>query len=311
MRKGLLPVIVGCLIAASLLVPLLHATRTAHARHRVAHYPSPVYYRDGVIVLMYHNINPVASGDGTITPQRFKSDLALLKEKGFNLISAAQLAAFLDGRGDIPSNAVLLTFDDGYEGTYRYALPVLREEHAPALVFIIEGFVGVKPGMLTWQQVEELEKSGLVAIGGHTFDQHRRVPVRDGRSLVPVTVTPIRDLGSGKEETAADYEKRMLRDSLEAQRLLYVKLGHTTPYFAYPYGAYNPELVRILHSAGYRYLFTVLRGLNKRGQDADHIYRINAGAPWVSPERLYAAIRCTALGSRLPHRIPPAWVLLR
>lgn len=176
------------------------------------------------------------------------------------------------------------------------------------MVFIIEGFMGTRRGMLTWQQVELLEKSGLVTIGAHTFDQHCRIPGRGGMSLIPVTITPIRDPGAGKEESAADYEKRMLKDSLEAQRVLYARLGHTTPYFAYPYGAYTPELVRILHSAGYRYLFTVLRGLNVRGQDRDHIYRINAGSPWVSPGRLYAAIRCTALGAKLPHSIPPAWV---
>ncbi|MGB9792723.1 MAG: polysaccharide deacetylase family protein [Thermacetogeniaceae bacterium] len=327
LRKGLLPGIMACLIVAALLVPFMHLTRVAHARHTVvgrgyaanyAAYPAgvkeeqvrahPVYYRDGVIVLMYHNINPQAKGDGTITPERFKSDLVMLRQKGFNFISAAQLAAFLDRRGDVPPNAILLSFDDGYEGTYQYALPVLREEHAPAVVFIIEGFMGTKQGMLTWQQVELLEKSGLVTIGGHTFAQHYRIPKKDGKSLIPVTVTPIRDQKTGKEETMADYEKRMLTDSLEAQHVLYARLGHTTPYFAYPYGAYTPQLVRILHSAGYRYLFTVIRGVNKRGQDPDHIYRINAGSPWVSPGCLYATIRRVVFESRFPHHIPATWV---
>ncbi|MGB9793264.1 MAG: polysaccharide deacetylase family protein [Thermacetogeniaceae bacterium] len=308
MRRGLLLAAIALSVAVAILVPFMRITRIAHARHGADYCAHPVYYRDGVIVLMYHNIDPQASGNGAITPERFKEDLVLLKEKGFNFISAEQLAAFLDGRGDVPPNAILLTFDDGYEGTYRYAFPVLREEHVPAVVFIIEGFMGTRRGMLTWQQVELLEKSGLVTIGGHTFDQHYRIPGRDGMSLIPVTITPIRDPRTGEEETAADYEKRMLKDSLEAQHVLYARLGHTTPYFAYPYGAYTPQLVRILHSAGYRYLFTVLRGMNGRGQDRDHIYRINAGSPWVSPGRLYATIRCAALGARLPHRIPSAWV---
>jgi|GEM_PF-6993860 len=87
---------------------------------------------------------------------------------------------------------------------------------------------------------------------------------------------------------------------------------HTRPYhpffFAYPYGAYTPELVRILHTAGYRYLFTVIKGVNTRGQDPAHIYRINAGSPWISPERLYVTIRCAVIGARFVPRPPATWI---
>ncbi len=324
LRKDLLLLLIVGLILGSIFMPFLHRTRIAHARHDIvrrgyaANYAvrvkeqqpagHPVYYRDGVIVLMYHNINPQAGGSGTITPERFKSELVMLKQKGFNFISASQLAAFLDRHADVPPNAILLSFDDGYEGTYRYALPVLREEHAPAVLFIIEGFMGTRQGMLTWPQVESLEKSGLVTIGGHTFDQHYRIPGNRKVPLIPVTVTPITRQKTGKKETAAEYEDRMLSDSIQAQHILYSKLGHTTPYFAYPYGAYTPQLVKILHSAGYRYLFTVIRGINTRGQDPAHIYRINAGSPWVSPGRLYATIRYTVLESKIPHHMPATWI---
>lgn len=318
--RGLFLLLVFGLIVAGIFMPSLRRTRVAHARHDMARRNSiasvkeeqvsehPVYYRDGVIVLMYHNISPQASGSGTITPERFKSELVMLKQKGFNFISASQLAAFLDRRADVPPNAILLSFDDGYEGTYRYVLPVLREEHAPAVLFIIEGFMGTRHGMLTWPQVEELEKSGLVTIGAHTYDQHYRVPGNRKIPLIPVTVTQITHPETGKRESAAEYEGRMLSDSIRAQHVLYSKLGHTTPYFAYPYGAYTPELVKILRAAGYRYLFTVIKGVNKRGQDPAHIYRINAGSPWVSPVRLYATIRYVAFEAKVPHHLPATWI---
>ncbi len=289
----------------------LPGLKVAHARHSAfwkAEAGAPVYYRDEVIVLMFHNISPKVGGDGTITPERFKADLRMLKQKGFNFITVQQFVSFLDRHAMIPPNALLLTFDDGYEGTCDYVLPVLKEEHAPALVFIIEGFMSKKQGMLTWPEVATLERSGLVTIGGHTYDQHYRIPGSGRIPLVPVTVTQIPNPETGKRETERDYYNRMYLDSVRAQQVLRAKLGHTTPFFAYPYGAYTPELVRILHTAGYRYLFTVIKGVNKRGQDPAHIYRINAGSPWVSPERLYVAIRCAVIGARFAPRPPATWI---
>ncbi len=55
-------------------------------------------------------------------------------------------------------------------------------------------------------------------------------------------------------------------------------------------------------------MFTVIRGFNTAEQDPAHLYRINAGAPWVSPERLYAAIRYAVLKGKLHGRMPDTWI---
>jgi peptidoglycan/xylan/chitin deacetylase (PgdA/CDA1 family) len=101
----------------------------------------------------------------------------------------------------------------------------------------------------------------------------------------------------------------MLGDSLRAQEVFRRELGHTTPYFAYPYGAYTPELDRVLQDAGYHYFFTVLSGVNRKGQGY-RVYRVNAGTPWISPDRLVATVRGVACGVRLraqPRSWSPRW----
>ncbi len=236
LRKVLWLLLTVGLTAGIIFLPFLHRSGSGRAmrdpeekeREERQAATAPVYYRDGVIVLMYHNINPRATGRGTITPQRFKSELDLLRRKGFHFIGAPQLAAFLDRHGSVPPNAVLVSFDDGYEGTYRYALPVLEEEHAPALLFIIEGSMGSRPGMLTWPEIRSLERSGLVTIGGHTYEQHYRFREEGVTYPIPATVCHIRSPRTGKRESAAEYEERMLTDSRRAQRVLYSELGHTT-----------------------------------------------------------------------------------
>lgn len=269
--------------------------------------PFRVFYRGRVVVLMFHNVSVAQTGRGTITPAVFAADIEKLVNEGFQPITADQLAAFLQGKGEVPPNAVAITFDDGYSGVYTHAYQVLKQYRVPATVFLIAGYIGRKPGFLTWPQVREMEASGLVTFGGHTFNAHYGAPT-SARTTAPASVAHIYDFKTGHKETAAEYRTRMLADSLRAQEVFRRELGHTTPYFAYPYGAYTPEFDRLLQDAGYRYFFTVLGGANKRGQDGCRVYRINAGAPWMSPGRLVATVRCVALGANLPTPTSPVWL---
>ncbi|SHJ15142.1 polysaccharide deacetylase family protein [Desulfofundulus thermosubterraneus] len=257
---------------------------------------------------MFHNISASYRGRGTITPEAFATDVHQLLAAGFRPVSAGQLAAFLEGRHDVPANAVLITFDDGYAGVYSYMYPVLKRYHVPATVFLIAGYIGKKPGFLTWPQAREMAASGLVTFGGHTFDAHYPAPTGP-ECTAPATVAHIYDPGTGRKETPEEYRTRMLADSLRAQEVFHCELGSTTPYFAYPYGAYTPKLDRVLLDAGYRYFFTVLTGANKRGQNPHRIYRVNAGVPEMSPEKMVATIRGVARGVRF--KPPPSTWLPR
>lgn len=262
----------------------------------------PVHYRDRVAVLLYHRVVAAGGGRCTITLHRFEADLRALRESGYHFISVSQLADFLEGRGGIPPNAVVLTFDDGYREFYDCVFPLLKRYRIPATLFIIGKAPGTDPAFLTWDELRALEQSGLVTVGGHTYDQHYGVLAPTGE-MMPVTITPVRSRG----ETERDYEMRVLEDSRRCQEVMLSRLGHTSPYFAYPYGAYTPALVRILRSAGYCYMFTVLVGTNTRDQDKGRLYRIDAGKPELSPGALLALLSYAALNPDRPHGPPPAW----
>lgn len=325
-RKKVIGTALAVLITLCLLLPVfivvpekkpiltLLPTRAAEAPHPAPPVPSRqistaarLYYRDKVVVLMYHNISPTYHGRGTITPETFAAEVSALVRSGYHIIPVQELAAFLQKRAQVPPNAVVITFDDGYEGVYRYAYPVLKEFRAPATVFLIASYIGKKEGFLTWPQVREMSASGLFTFGGHSFNAHYGAPTGP-HTTAPATVAHIYDFASGRKETAAAYRTRLFTDSQRAQALFTQELGAPTPYFAYPYGAFTPALDEILRTAGYRYFFTTLGGANQPGQDPYHIYRINAGAPWVTPERLVSAVRYVAWLYNLPHRMPHMWL---
>ena len=265
-----------------------HSARTgrllqASLRRRL---PVPSTYKDQVAVLMYHDAQPGSNNTITVSPQRLDADLTLLQQEGFHIIPISQMAAFLEHRATIPEKAVVLTFDDGYEGVYRYALPVLQKHHAPATIFLIGYYVGNLPGYLTWPEVRQLEASGLVTAGGHTYNQHVPEPAGESHLQEPATIDHLFNPKPGQEETEQGYEARMLSDSQLLQKTFKNELGHTTIYFAYPYGAYNATFIKILHDTGFRYMFTTQTGVNSVNDDPASLFRIDAGATWIATKKI-------------------------
>ncbi len=263
----------------------------------------PVHYRNRVVVLMFHNLGANPQGD-TVAPATFAADLAALKADGFNAVGAARFASFLRGRGTVPPNAYLITFDDGYEGVYRYAYPLLLRYHDPALLFLVAGWVGQRSDRLTWPQVRTMLRSDLITVGSHTYNSHGAVAVNPTTSA-PATVAPAYNWTTRRTETAAQYRARLYGDLTLAEAAFFTNLGSVPAYFAYPFGAYDQPLIQILHREGYRYLFSTLGGANAPGGNPDAIFRINVGTPWVTPASLVQAVIDTGRGP--VYRAPPAW----
>ncbi len=99
-------------------------------------------------VLAYHRVMPtdalsVYPFDPELisaTPAQFESHMACIRHYA-NPVSLDQIRAQLDGEASLPPRAVAVTFDDGFEDTYRYAFPILKRHEIPATVFVATGYV--------------------------------------------------------------------------------------------------------------------------------------------------------------------------
>lgn len=65
----------------------------------------------------------------------FRQQIHFLKEN-FNIVSMEEVIAAADGKYELPEQAALLTFDDGYIDNYTYALPILEEAKVQGAFFI-------------------------------------------------------------------------------------------------------------------------------------------------------------------------------
>ncbi len=129
--------------------------------------------------------------------------------------------------------------------------------------------------------VEIVEEAGELlkyrwSIGGHSYDGHRLVEA--GNNVKgPYYVTRMWLENERRSETDAEYKARVWSD-ISLDRVALKRAGVSEPVdFAFPYGAFNTDVVNMLNEAGYTYLYMDKPGLNRRGQDPSYICRITAG----------------------------------
>lgn len=103
------------------------------------------FHRRG-FVLTYHRVLPEGadtfSANGIVVrPETFERQMRFLK-RYFRLLSVDELADHFSTGRRLPSRSCLVTFDDGWFDNHAYALPILRKQNIPAVIFVATDYVG-------------------------------------------------------------------------------------------------------------------------------------------------------------------------
>lgn len=102
--------------------------------------------RHDLRVLAYHRVREIGPGfafdPGLISasPAHFYSQMQHVRDR-FHPVSCCEVAAAIDGGPALPRDAVLVTFDDGYDDNHGVAYPILRELGVPATFFVATGHI--------------------------------------------------------------------------------------------------------------------------------------------------------------------------
>ncbi|MNO36795.1 Poly-beta-1,6-N-acetyl-D-glucosamine N-deacetylase precursor [compost metagenome] len=243
--------------------------------------PKGVYYRDNVVVLMYHHLSekPMPQFPWILSVDRFEDQMKLLKQEGFHVITMEQYRAFMLNNGKVPDNAVLLTFDDGYESFYEFAFPILKKYGYTAVNFVIVSTIDhPDPNSvpkLTWEQMREMKRDGM-GFYSHTYDLHHYgiVDAEGGKRPAASALLYIDD--ENRNELNSEYYSRVTRDLAKAEQRLKEELGNTDSAIAFPYGSYNDRLLSACDSLGISLTFKIQDGINARTDR--NASRINGGS---------------------------------
>jgi poly-beta-1,6-N-acetyl-D-glucosamine N-deacetylase len=263
-----------------------------------------VYYHDEVAVLTYHDVaQHVPRGTDTVSPEGFGAQMGLLVRDGFTFVSMPRLEQFLSRGAPVPPNAVCVVFDNGYEGIYRYAMPVLRREGIPAAVFLIVGHVAHLAGDFTWPQVQEMSQSGLVRFYTETYDLHHGIAIGRGASVAATVGHGL--LPDGAQESDAAYRARVMADLVRARSIVERETGRPVNALVDPYGQYTPEFIDIAHAAGNLYLFTTQGWMVGPHTDPSRLPRLDIGVWDQTPQGVVGAILTVAAAARRAPYTPP------
>ena len=121
-----------------------------------------------------------------------------LKDHQYQVIGLDTLLAQLQQGKEPADNAVVITFDDGFDNIYLQAHPILQEFGFPYTVFLSPALIDRKEGpVMSWQQIKQLQKDGVIIANHSSYHDHLAAP--------------------NKGESKAQWLKRVKTDILLAQ----------------------------------------------------------------------------------------------
>jgi len=203
---------------------------------------------------MYHYIEYVRDPEDTIRksldipPHVFEGHLKTLAEHNYKTYFVRDIPDMLNGTIPYSTRNVVLSFDDGYEDFYTDAFPLLKKYQTKATVYIVRNFIG-KKGFLTFDQISELINSGLIEIGSHTLDHVY--------------------LKNISHENA---HMQILQSKLDLEQ----DFGIEVKTFAYPFGAFTPEVEQLVKEASYTAAVLVIPGAIQSKENLFQLHRIRA-----------------------------------
>jgi biofilm PGA synthesis lipoprotein PgaB len=250
-----------------------------------------------VIVLCYHDIRddvggrPVESApkggaagiidlsvEAHLDPEQYATSTRNLAahfdwlwSHGYHVISLQQLIDARNGHGVLPEKAVLLTFDDGLRSAYTKVFPLLKAYHYPAVVSVVGAWTdlpangkvdyGPRPFMredfATWEELREMQDSGLVEIASHTYDQHRGTVANPQGNQIPAIATHAYHPQTHDYESDNEYKERVHSDLARSSDEIHARLGRAPRAVMWPYGQYTKVSDSIAASLGMPVSFTL------------------------------------------------------
>lgn len=237
-----------------------HSKPPARVIHNGPHGSEPVP------ILMYHVILAPPAGAPFpglyVTPALFAEQMHALAAAGYHAVTMNQMWNNWHHGTPLPAGKpIVVSFDNGYESQYRYALPVLRA--------------------MGWLGVENLQLSGLPVSQGGLSEHQVRGLVAAGWELDTqgwnhadlIRLSP----------SDLHFQVAVARERIRA---LY---GVAADWFCYPSGHYDAAVIAAVKAAGFRGSTTVVPGWASPSEDPYRLPRLRVLAD-TSPASLLAEI---------------------
>lgn len=202
-------------------------------------------------VLMLHHFDTKPTSNQSVADiNHVRNELIAMKNAGYEFILLDDLVNYFspDVNFNMPKKPAIITIDDGYNSVYTKMYPLAKELNIKMSVAPIGWNVGIKDGSngviprFSWEDMREMQTSGLVDFHNHTYDLHHpenmtnpRTGQRVGKGLLPYI-----------SESDMNYKQRITDDVLKLEGLFEQELGIRSNFMVYPYGSYTRNTENII-----------------------------------------------------------------
>jgi len=203
-----------------------------------------------VPVILYHRFGPKVADSMTTITSVFEAQMKWLKDNGYTVIPMRTLVDYLTGKGPAPApKSVVLCADDGHKSVYTDMLPIVKKYNYPVTLFLYPSCISNPhaPYAMTWEQIAELQKTGLFDMQGHTY-WHPNFK-KEKKKLKP-----------------EEYQKLVDMQLVKSKNFLEKKLGTKVDMLAWPFGIYDDELEKDAAKAGYVVAFSIDRRFDSKSE---------------------------------------------
>ena len=182
------------------------------------------------VVLYYHSVRPEHR-------KQFQKQMEEL------LKFATPIHAHYSGELEKGKHHVAVTFDDGYVSVLEQAIPILMEKKIPAAIFIASDFIGKKWSVVSPEMQEGSDNDEQVMDAEQLACLPRPLITLGSHTVTHPTMPAI-----SAEEAEAEFRNSKSRlESLLCQPM---------NLFAFPFGFFTADLVKLAGACGYRRVFT-------------------------------------------------------
>lgn len=195
--------------------------------------PSPIP------ILMYHNIVKDNYNNNCISINEFENHIKTINSLGYKSFCLKDLK-------DLKKKNIIITFDDGYESTFKYALPILKKYNFKATCFIVSNKINkynewdykqpnyFKSKLMNEEQIKEWIFEGL-EIGSHASEH-----------------VDLKKLSQEKKFSSISGPIIFFKNNFNIDLLS----------FCYPYGSYDQDCINIVKQY-YKFAVTTKRSRYK------------------------------------------------
>jgi biofilm PGA synthesis lipoprotein PgaB len=258
----------------------------------VAHAQIPGAQAPDFVALCYHDVRDnvggtpistegaqaIVSGGHELDPDQYAistrnlaSQFDWLRSHGYQVVSMQQVIDARSGGAVLPDHAVLLTFDDGLRSAYTKVFPLLKAYHYPAVMAVVGAWASLpadgkvaygfrdftRDDFATWDELREMQQSGLVEIASHTWELHEGIVANPQGNVIPAVIVHAYDAKTRHYETDEEYEARIHADLARNSREIEEHVGRAPRAVMWPYGAYTQVADSIAESMGMKASFTL------------------------------------------------------